>query len=216
MKTVYRFFMLLGLLIATLTASCSDTDDSQILNEDINVMDNDNSQNQELTEADKEALLFMLEEEKLARDTYTLLYDLWNINQFANIGNSEQSHMDAVINLLDAYMVDYSILPQGEFLNSELQALYDQFALDGSLNTGNAFQIGATIEDLDIVDLQEYIDVTTNTTLIDVFSGLQCGSRNHLRSFINSIENNGNTYTPQFLSQEEYDSIINGEHEQCN
>ena len=216
MKTVYRFFMLLGLLIATLTASCSDTDDSQILNEDINVMDNDNSQNQELTEADKEALLFMLEEEKLARDTYTLLYDLWNINQFANIGNSEQSHMDAVINLLDAYMVDYSILPQGEFLNSELQALYDQFALDGSLNTGNAFQIGATIEDLDIVDLQEYIDVTTNTTLIDVFSGLQCGSRNHLRSFINSIENNGNTYTPQFLTQEEYDSIINGEHEQCN
>ena len=216
MKTVYRFFMLLGLLIATLTASCSDNDDSQILNEDINVMDNDNSQNQELTEADKEALLFMLEEEKLARDTYTLLYDLWNINQFANIGNSEQSHMDAVINLLDAYMVDYSILPQGEFLNSELQALYDQFALDGSLNTGNAFQIGATIEDLDIVDLQEYIDVTTNTTLIDVFSGLQCGSRNHLRSFINSIENNGNTYTPQFLSQEEYDSIINGEHEQCN
>ena len=216
MKTVYRFFMLLGLLIATLTASCSDNDDSQILNEDINVMDNDNSQNQELTEADKDALLFMLEEEKLARDTYTLLYDLWNINQFANIGNSEQSHMDAVINLLDAYMVDYSILPQGEFLNSELQALYDQFALDGSLNTGNAFQIGATIEDLDIVDLQEYIDVTTNTTLIDVFSGLQCGSRNHLRSFINSIENNGNTYTPQFLSQEEYDSIINGEHEQCN
>jgi hypothetical protein len=49
-----------------------------------------------LTETDKDALLFMLEEEKLARDTYEFLDNTWSINPFANIKNSEQTHMNAV------------------------------------------------------------------------------------------------------------------------
>jgi hypothetical protein len=196
--------------------SCSDNDDFNGMNAENNLIETDNIQNVDLTEADIDALLFMLEEEKLARDTYKFLNDLWNINQLSNIGNSEQSHMDAIINLLDANMIEYSILPNGEFFDSELQALFDQFAIEGSLSTENALQIGATIEDLDIVDLQEYIDATSNSALKDVFSSLQCGSRNHLRSFISSIENTGNSYTPQFLTQEEYNLIISSNHEQCN
>ena len=49
-----------------------------------------------LEKTDQEALLFMLEEEKLARDTYIFLGDLWSINQFTNIQKSEQTHMNAV------------------------------------------------------------------------------------------------------------------------
>jgi hypothetical protein len=64
--------------------------------------------------------------------------------------------------------------------------------------------------------LQDYIDATLNTDLIRVFERLQCGSRNHLRSFVMSIENGDNTYVPQFLTQVEFDNIIEGSHEQCN
>lgn len=177
---------------------------------------NNNVLNQTLTDTDKEALLFMLEEEKLARDTYIFLNNQWALNQFANIKNSEQMHMDAVENLLIQYNVEYTILPEGQFENQTLQNFYNQFIVDGAVSQANALQIGATIEDLDIVDLVDYINATSNTALINVFESLQCGSRNHLRSFVFGIENAGNTYTPQFLSQEDYDAIIAGTHEQCN
>lgn len=170
----------------------------------------------ELTQTDSEALLFMLEEEKLARDTYQYLDNLWGINQFANIKLSEQTHMDAIVNLLRKYEIEYSILPMGQFSNQKLQDLYNQFVADGQLNTGNALQIGATIEDLDIVDLEEYINATSNQSIIDVYKNLQCGSRNHIRSFVTAINKTGATYAPQFLTQDNYNSIINSGNEKCN
>lgn len=198
----------LGMLLATfvLITACTD-DETGVL-----VTDLDTS---ELSPEDKNALLFMLEEEKLARDTYEFLDNLYGINQFENIKLSEQSHIDAVVALLDLYKIDYTILPYGEFDNMEIQDLYDQFVEKGQIDAINALKVGATIEDLDIVDLDEFIDATSNTSIISVFESLQCGSRNHLRSFVGAIENSNETYDPQFLSIEEYNEIINDPNEKC-
>ena len=176
---------------------------------------NEDITNSALTQSDKEALLFMLEEEKLARDTYMFLDNLWAINQFSNIKLSEQTHMDAVATLLSQYGINYNILPMGEFANQDLQNLYNKFIADGSVSIKNALQIGATIEDLDIVDLQTNISNTTNTNVISVFEKSQCGSRNHLKSFVFAIESSNDTYIPQFLSDEDYNNIINSSHEKC-
>lgn len=201
-----KLFLIPALAIMSLTFlnSCNDDD----TNDDIKTLT--------VTASDKEALLFMLEEEKLARVTYTYLAGLWSINQFENIKNSEQTHMNAVENLLSEYSIEHTILPAGEFGNQDLQNLYNQFVIDGAVNTANAYQIGATIEDLDIVDLQERINTSSNSAIISVFKSLQCGSRNHLRSFIVGIENLGSSYTPQFLTQDNYNAIITGSKERCN
>lgn len=175
----------------------------------------DNQQNTAISLEDKEALLFMLEEEKLARDTYIYLDELWGINQFSNIQISEQSHLNAVVNLLDTFGIDFTVQPEGVFTNQEIQNLYDEFITDGTMSMTQALKVGATIEDLDIVDLQDYINATSNTALISVFESLQCGSRNHLRSFVSALENTGNSYTPQFLTVEEYELIISDSNEQC-
>lgn len=208
-KSLSTQVTILIVLMLSLSFLCACSND----NEDNNSA---NTINQTLTESDKNALLFMLEEEKLARDTYIFLNNEWSLNQFANIKNSEQTHMNAVESLLIQYDIEYNILPIGEFANQDLQNFYDQFILDGSVSQINALKIGATIEDLDIVDLQNYIEATTNTDLISVFNSLRCGSRNHLRSFVFGIENSGSTYEPQFLTSEEYNTIINGSHERCN
>jgi len=200
MKT--KFFIATAIVMALFAFSCSD--------------DENNVNSEILSQEEKDGLLFMLEEEKLARDTYVYLYNLWGINQFNNIKNSEQSHMDAIVTILEQNNIDYTILPQGQFLNENLQSIYDQFVINGQISSSNALQIGATIEDLDIVDLEDYINETTNSVLISTYQSLQCGSRNHLRSFVSSIENNGDTYTPQYLSPEEYNNILNGSREQCN
>ena len=181
-------------------------------NDDSSVADLNNTN---LTNEDSAALLFMLEEEKLARDTYTYLENLWEINQFSNIKKSEQSHMDAVSGLLDQYNISYTLLSYGEFNNPDIQTLYDQFIDYGSENRANALEVGANIEDLDIVDLANFIDATTNSAMIKVFESLQCGSRNHLRSFVTAIEVSGNTYEPKYLTLEDYTLIINDSQEQC-
>lgn len=47
-----------------------------------------------LDQQEKDAILYMREEEKLARDVYEFLYAKWNVNTFGNIRRSEQTHMD--------------------------------------------------------------------------------------------------------------------------
>ncbi|MCL4126850.1 UNVERIFIED_CONTAM: hypothetical protein GTU68_030176 [Idotea baltica] len=158
----------------------------------------------------------MLEEEKLARDTYHFLYEKWGLNQFANIKKSEQTHMDAIENLLKQNEISYTILPEGVFSNPELQAHYDTFNVDGAKSVIDALKIGTTIEDLDIKDLENYVSLTKNNTLINVYQNLICGSRNHLRSFMKGLEKKGGSYTPQFITQDAFDAILNSSNEQCN
>jgi hypothetical protein len=73
--------------------------------------------------------------------------------------------------------------------------------------------VGALIEDLDIVDLQKRIGVTDNADVIFVYENLMKGSRNHLRSFVGQLTQNGATYEPTYLIPEEYAAIINSPRE---
>ena len=203
LKTVTILIVIVSIPFIT---SCSDSKND--INQSINTID--------LSDTDIEALLFMLEEEKLARDTYEFLDSEWGLIQFANIKISEQSHMDAIITLLERSKTPFTILPYGEFEDDHLQDYYNQFVENGQLSQANALQIGATIEDLDIVDLQEFINDAESPSVIKVFESLKCGSGNHLRSFVSSIELLGDTYTIQFLTEEEYNLIISQTHENCN
>ena len=95
--------------------------------------DDDNATSQALTELDKSALLFMLEEEKLARDTYIYMDDAWSSNQFANIKNSEQMHMNAIENLLIQNNIEYTILPVTRSLAKE-KNINNKMTLNSTLN----------------------------------------------------------------------------------
>ncbi|MEY2963632.1 MAG: hypothetical protein RL754_893 [Bacteroidota bacterium] len=171
---------------------------------------------QGLSTEDQDALIFMYEEEKLARDVYTTLSGIWSVNQLNMIQGSEQKHMDAIAALMVDYDIPYTTLDVGEFENADLKALYDDLVAQGSVTELAALTVGATIEDLDIVDLQEYVEATDEAVLMATYENLICGSKNHLRAFVMGIENKGGTYTPQFLTQDAYDAIIAGAHEECN
>ena len=58
-----------------------------------------------LTEAEQNDLQFMREEEKLSRDVYNRLFEIWGSPLFSSIAISEQRHMDAVLNLLNKYTI---------------------------------------------------------------------------------------------------------------
>jgi len=168
-----------------------------------------------LDQAEIDALLFLREEEKLARDVYLYLYDFWGQWIFANIAASEQQHMDAVKKLLDKYGLDDPAEGQlnGVFTNQFLQELYDSLTGQGSESGLQALFAGATIEDMDIVDLQNFLAQTEKADITRVYENLMKGSRNHLRAFVGNIELLGETYQPQYLTQEEFEAIVNSERE---
>ena len=168
-----------------------------------------------LDQAEKDDLLFLREEEKLARDVYLYLYDIWGQWIFANIVASEQQHMDAVKKLLDKYGLDDPAEGQlnGVFTNQFLQKLYYSLTGHGSESGLQALFVGATIEDMDIVDLQDFLEQTKKADITRVYENLMKGSRNHLRAFVGNIELLGETYQPQYLTEEEFEAIVNSERE---
>jgi hypothetical protein len=138
-----------------------------------------------LTPEESAALIYMREEEKLARDVYTALYDQYGLRIFSNISGAEAQHMSAVKVLLDRYGVADPAEGKavGEFTNPELQALYDQLVAEGSKSLQDALQVGVTIEKTDIQDLEERLDGTDQWDIQRVFGNLLRGSNNHLRAF---------------------------------
>jgi hypothetical protein len=56
-----------------------------------------------LSAAETSALIYVREEEKLAHDVYVTLYTQWGLPVFQNISRSEQTHTDAIKDLLDRY-----------------------------------------------------------------------------------------------------------------
>ncbi len=156
-------------------------------------------------------LLWMREEEKLARDVYITLGEQWNLPIFTNISQSEQQHMDAIAVLLDRYGIEDPVSdnPVGVFTNPELQALYNQLIEQGSQSSADALKVGATIEDVDIADLQKAVAETDNADIQQVYKSLLAGSENHMRAFAGMLQQQtGESYTPQYIDQATFDAIM--------
>jgi hypothetical protein len=169
-----------------------------------------------ITQAEIDMLLYMREEEKLARDVYLAMAEIYSVPVFRNIAKSEQHHMNQVLCLLQHYQIPDPASPDtGVFNNTELQALYNSFVAQGADSLVGALTAGATIEDKDIYDLEADMQLTENPAIVTIFSKLSCASGNHIRSFSAHLEFHGTTYVPQFISQEEYEGIIALPHQFC-
>jgi hypothetical protein len=161
--------------------------------------------------AEAAALQFMREEEKLAHDVYVTLYEQWGLRVFNNISRSEQQHTEAVAYLLDRYDISDPAAGSdfGEFTNADLQALYEQLVAQGSKSVADALKVGATIEEIDIRDLQERLAETDKADIERVYNSLLAGSENHLRAFVSNLKTQtGETYAPQYLSQAAYNASV--------
>ncbi|MGB9701855.1 MAG: DUF2202 domain-containing protein [Candidatus Kapaibacteriota bacterium] len=165
----------------------------------------------ELNEQEMDDLLYMREEEKLARDVYITMFSKWNQLTFNNISKSEQQHMDALKYLVNRYSLTDPVSTNevGKFTNTKLQELYIQLVQQGDVSLIDALKVGSAIEEIDILDLYKAIDLTDNEDIKNIYSNLRKGSENHLRAFVKVLSKNGVTYVPQYLSQEQYDLIVN-------
>ncbi|MBX3007957.1 MAG: DUF2202 domain-containing protein [Melioribacteraceae bacterium] len=216
-KIIYRLFLLLTLTFST---ACGEFATENPINKNINE-DNSTAELQinidslplvEPSEEIKADLIFMREEEKLARDVYGMLGEVWNKKVFFNIQKSEQNHMNALKILLDRYMIEDPVKSDepGKFENAELQKLFNELIERGKSSEIEALKVGALIEEVDIADLVRSIEKLTdeNSDIKIVYEHLIKGSENHLRAFVRNLKNRGVTYNPEILESDHFNNII--------
>ena len=164
-----------------------------------------------LSAAEQSSLIYMREEEKLAGEVYARLGATWGLKIFTNISTSESTHTEAVRQLLLRYnLVDPAAnLGAGLYANTTLQGLYTQLVTAGSVSLIEGLKVGAAIEELDMLDINTHLKTVDNQDIRLVYDNLLKGSRNHLRSFYKTLLQQGGTYTAQYLTQAEFDAIVN-------
>ena len=194
-----RHLALVMSMTAALLTGCSD--DKQAIIDTLTI--------EPLTATEIEDLQFLREEEKLARDVYTHAYSLYGVNVFTNIASSEQRHTDSVLALMITYGVTDTASPTlGVFSDPELAQLYTTLIARVETSLAEAFAVGATIEDLDIYDLDVKATHSTNTDLQQLYSNLKCGSENHMRSFTKQLNALNITYTPVYIDSTQYQELL--------
>jgi len=140
-----------------------------------------------LTDVDIDSLIHMYQDEKLAMDVYDTLAQEYGSYIFDRISDSESKHLSVVENVLVSNGIDIEDLKNlnaGEFLDENLQALYDSIMEVGLASYEDALNVGVKIEKFDIDDLQELeANVELNTTLVGIYTNLESASYNHLDAF---------------------------------
>ena len=148
----------------------------------------------DITSAEEEAILFMREEEKLARDVYGYFNELYGANPFTSISASEQRHMDAVKNLILCFgLVDpVTDDTRGVFVNQELKDIFIDLTDPEKSSWEDGLEAGIIIERMDIEDLEDFLDpenpVAVSENVVRVFENLLAGSQRHLDAFNSHME----------------------------
>ncbi len=161
-----------------------------------------------ISQTERDGLVLMREEEKLAGDVYAYFYTKYGLRPFTNINKSEVQHSGAVLRLLTYFGIpDPALTEAGKFSNPDIQGLYNKLTADGT-TAENALAVGAFIEEYDIADLRKLIAETQNADIKMVYTNLLNGSYNHIKAFTRVLAGRGVTYTPQILSVDELNEIL--------
>jgi hypothetical protein len=164
---------------------------------------------QPLDSTEAAGIVYLREEEKLAHDVYATFHAEWGMRIFDNISQSEERHFDVLKLLLDRYGLQDPAAnnPIGIFQNAGLQELYDSLITEGKGSLQHALRVGATIEELDIRDLEKAAAATDNNDLKVVYQNLRLAAENHLRTFISQLKAAGENYVPQHITQARFSEI---------
>jgi hypothetical protein len=182
-------------------------------------------------------LVFICEEEKLARDVYRVLGRRFpEIASFAVMAENKEASNCAVQELLHKYRVsvprvnrnvgEFSWGIYGRYFTEKYMVLTGQ----GSSSPLNALYVGAFIEELNILDIKQCpkaivdiangindtsacgIEYTDNPDVLGMYEDLLNESREHLRLLVKDIDQliGAGNYQAQVLQQKEVDTIISG------
>lgn len=157
-----------------------------------------------LSPAAQAALLFQIEEERMARELYLAFNARWGLRPFARIPEAEARHESALKQLAARAGVVVPDAVAGRFVSAEVQQRYDALLSLGLGSSDDALRAAAFVEEQDIADLRTLAASTDSVDLGAVARALEQGSGRHLGAFVGALAMRGITYVPQVLSGEDY------------
>lgn len=195
----------------------------------------DSSGSTTVDENERLHLVFMREEEKLARDVYiTLGIKYPALSIFGNITKSEERHTCSVCDVLDKYGITDPVKSDnvgvfsGEEFGWYFTEKFEELTRKGEASALDALYVGAFIEELDMLDINQCPQVivetiesigsvsecgkiyTDNADIQRLYQSLLEGSESHLRAYVKNIENEigAGNYEAQILDQTQVDEIL--------
>ncbi len=139
-----------------------------------------------LTAESAAGLIYMIEEEKMARDLYDAFAEQTGSVVFDRISNSEQKHFDSLLLVAQKAGIDVSAVTSnaaGIFTNASIQSMYNDLFAQGSISLDAAYEVGVLVEQADIADLQQYSADASIGIVGTVYAHLEAGSEHHLAAF---------------------------------
>ena len=139
-----------------------------------------------LTLKEKQALLYMYQEEKLAKDVYLEISKMYpSLRTFPHIYKAEIMHEKSVANVLRHYHIPLPVRSNvvGKFKNPKLQKLYNELIQKAKKSKIDALEVGIMVEVTDVEDLDKYLKIAKSKDVVALFKFLRAGSYNHYNAF---------------------------------
>lgn len=136
-----------------------------------------------LTPAAREALLFQIEEERMAQELYLALGRKWSARPFVRIPQAEAHHAAMLRALAVRAGLAVPETVAGVFASPVIQERHDSLLARGLVSEAEALAVGAAVERQDIADLKTLIASTDSEELKRLAQALEAASERHLAAF---------------------------------
>jgi len=138
-----------------------------------------------LSDQQKNTLVAMAQEEKLAHDLYVAFAAKYPAPVFDRIAAAETQHLSVVRTLLARYAVSDPTAgtAAGTFSDLSVQAAYHRLLASGTASQAAALQAGQEVERTDIADLGKALAGVTAPDVTQVYQRLLAASQQHLTAF---------------------------------
>lgn len=162
-----------------------------------------------LTADEIEFLYAMREDEKMSRDLYASFSGQHpSATQIDKIARAEDSHIACIEAVLDYYEIDYPAQgANGVFEDAERQERYNDLVGKAATLT-DAFSTMALVEEETVFAYNSLQSQIENANISLVVANISRASSNHLRAAVRQLMALGGSYTPSFLTAEEFDAIV--------
>jgi hypothetical protein len=156
----------------------------------------------------KAALLYQIDEERMAGELYRAFGEKFAARPFSNIPPAEARHQQLLENLATrAGLTPAKATTPGRYATPAIQARYDALLAQGQTSLIEALTVGALVEEQDIADLRVLAATTDSPEVKSVMTVLEQGSRHHLNAFGRNLRSHGVDYVAKILTPAEVAEI---------
>lgn len=156
-------------------------------------------------------VLYLLEQEKLAHNFYSILDTIWVTEIFNRVASEERIHMQKLSIVAYDFMIEvpshFNEYPLGQYSNPYLRALYPQLLQEANFSLEDAYRVSANLEERKIIDLKAALKQPNFESEALTYKALLLGAEDNFKLFIRALVGMQAEYQPILLNLGEYEFI---------